>query len=119
MRHVALDAAGEDPGKGGEARHPATRRLRGSICFYQGEELGLTEAELRLRGSARPLWHPLLAVRSRVAMAAARRWCGSTMQKWRRLSPAANPGCRCRTRTAVTGGGSTGSRRRFRARALP
>ena len=35
--------------------------LRGSVCLYQGEELGLTEADARLRGSGRSLRHPLLA----------------------------------------------------------
>jgi alpha-glucosidase len=35
--------------------------LRGSICIYQGEELGLTEADLAYRGFAGSIRHPLLA----------------------------------------------------------
>ncbi|URK88501.1 hypothetical protein LP421_15270 [Rhizobium sp. RCAM05350] len=35
--------------------------LRGSVCIYQGEELGLTEADLAFEGSAGSLRHPVLA----------------------------------------------------------
>ena len=35
--------------------------LRGSVCIYQGEELGLTEADLAYRGPAGSLRHPVLA----------------------------------------------------------
>ncbi|GAB1363817.1 hypothetical protein MASR1M32_30530 [Rhodobacter sp.] len=35
--------------------------LRGSLCLYQGEELGLPEAELALRRAAGPLRHSILA----------------------------------------------------------
>ncbi len=48
--------------------------LRGSVCLYQGEELGLGEADLRLRGPAGSLWHPASGRNSRAATAAARRW---------------------------------------------
>ena len=35
--------------------------LRGSVCLYQGEELGPDRGRARVRGSARSLRHPLLA----------------------------------------------------------
>ena len=35
--------------------------LRGSVCIYQGEELGLTEADLAFDGPARSVRHRLLA----------------------------------------------------------
>ncbi len=35
--------------------------MRGSVCLYQGEELGLTEAELAFEDLGRPLRHRVLA----------------------------------------------------------
>ena len=35
--------------------------LRGSVCLYQGEELGLAEAEVPFEAPAGSLWHHLLA----------------------------------------------------------
>ena len=35
--------------------------MRGSVCLYQGEELGLKEAELAFERSGRSLWHRILA----------------------------------------------------------
>jgi alpha-glucosidase len=69
--------------------------LRGSVCIYQGEELGLTEAGPRLRGSAGPLWHPLLA-----RIQGPRRLPHADGVEQGRQAMAASPrpsrGCRCR-----------------------
>ncbi len=51
-------------------------RLRGTVCLYQGEELGLEEAELAFEQLQGPVRHHLLARPSRAATAAARRCRG-------------------------------------------
>ncbi len=71
--------------------------MRGSVCLYQGEELGLTEGGAGLRGSGRPLRHRVLASSSRAATG-----CRTPMV-WQGaahlggfLDGAAGPGRRCR-----------------------
>ena len=69
--------------------------LRGSVCLYQGEELGLTEAELAFEDLQRPLRHPLLAGIQgprRLPHADGLGATASRMPASRRPSP----GCRCR-----------------------
>jgi glycosidase len=57
-------------------------RLRGSVCLYQGEELGLTEAYVAFEDLQDPygirFWP-----NSRAATAAARRWSGSGQRERR------------------------------------
>ena len=52
--------------------------FEGSICLYQGEELGQTETELSVRRADRSARHHVLAGATRGATAAARRWSGTT-----------------------------------------
>ena len=58
--------------------------LRGSVCIYQGEELGLNEAEIAFETS-RILMASASGRNSRAAMAAARRWSGTRRAQWRVL----------------------------------
>ncbi len=51
-----LLAAHGDPALG-----TGLRRLRGSVCVFQGEELGLARSGRALRGAARSVWHRVLA----------------------------------------------------------
>ena len=69
--------------------------LRGSACVYQGEELGLTQAELPDALAAGPVWPCLLAViqgKGRLPDADALERSGNGM----RLHPAGTRGFRCR-----------------------
>jgi Glycosidases len=50
--------------------------LRGSVCIYEGDELGLTEADLAFEDLVDPT-ASASGRSSRAATAAARRWCGS------------------------------------------
>ena len=96
VRHASRWAAGE-PDRTGYLKVVSAllMSMRGSVCLYQGEELGLGEAELPSRicrtptasGSGRS---------SRAATAAARRWCG-TMPSRMAASRRPSPGCRFAT----------------------
>ena len=73
--------------------------LRGSVSLYQGEELGLTEAELRPEHLRDPFgiayWPEFRGV-----TAAARRCHGNATRRMAASPPRRNPGCRCRSRIA-------------------
>ena len=69
--------------------------LRGSVCLYQGEELGLTEAELAFEDLQRSLRHPLLAGIQGPRRLPHADGLGGAAPQWRLLRPA-SPGCRCR-----------------------
>ena len=73
--------------------------LRGSICLYQGEELGLDGGGHRLRGSARSLSASASGRASRAGTAAARRWPGRRRQRMP-ASRRQSPGCRSAGATA-------------------
>ena len=104
MRHVSRwTQPGGDPDAVAKFAIELLAALRGSICLYQGEELGLAGSRTRLRGPARSLRHPLLA----------------GLQGPRRLPHADGLGerqaeCRLHQRQAVAAGarGASPSRRR-------
>ena len=90
--------------------------LRGSVCIYQGEELGLGEADLHSRTCRIPT-ASASGRNSRAATVAARRWCGKGGAEWRLLDGkalAAGAG-----RAPVAGGQRAAGRRQLAARALP
>ena len=80
--------------------------LRGSVCLYQGEELGLDEAELASKTCRTPT-ASASGPNSRAATAAARRWCGKQPSRMPAF-PRASRGCRCRL--AMRGKRSTRSK---------
>lgn len=71
--------------------------LRGSVCLYQGEELGLPRPRYRSRPCRTPMASPSGRT-SRAVMAAARR-CRGPMRRWPVSRPASR-GCRSRPSTA-------------------
>ena len=87
--------------------------LRGSICLYQGEELGLAGGRTRLRGSARSLRHPLLAGLQGPRRMPHADGLGSGAAECRLLRPASR-GCRCRRRIARRAVDCPGRRRAAR-----
>ncbi len=69
--------------------------LRGSACLYQGEELGLNEADIRSRTSSIP-GASGSGRRSRGATGAARPWSGTPMRRTAASPRPPAPGCPCR-----------------------
>ena len=96
---LALDAAGRaTPTRSRKFAIALLACLRGSICLYQGEELGLTEAEIAFEDLRDPYRHPLLAGlqgQGRLPHADGLGSGGSRMPVSRRQSP----GCRYRRST--------------------
>jgi hypothetical protein len=71
----ATPPAGLSPGGGARRYATLMMCLRGSVCLYQGEELGLPEADVPSRICATPT-ASASGPSSRAATAAARRWSG-------------------------------------------
>ena len=69
--------------------------LRGSVCLYQGEELGPDRGRARLRGSARSLRHRVLARVQGPRRLPHADGLGGDDAEWRLLDRP-SPGCRCR-----------------------
>ena len=77
-RRVALGRRHEADAIARQAVQALVCSLRGSVCLYQGEELGLTEAERAVRGRCRIPTASRSGRTSRAATAAARRCRGTT-----------------------------------------
>ena len=91
VRRVTSRWGGDDPPEGLRRLVPVLLcSLRGTLCLYQGEELGLEEAELAVRADQGPVRPRLLARASRAATAAARR-CRGRNPPPRPASPPAQP----------------------------
>ena len=91
--------------------------LRGSVCLYQGEELGLTEADLAFEDLQDPygirFWPEF---KGRDGCRTPMVW-DSQAPQWRLLDRP-SPGCRCRPSTSGARGQRPAGRRRLGARAL-
>ena len=92
--------------------------LRGSVCLYQGEELGLDRGRARASRISPIPTASASGPSSRAATAAARRWSGNRTRRTA-ASPPASPGCRSPASTCRTAVNRAGRRRRLGARALP
>jgi len=72
--------------------------LPGAACLYQGEELGLTEAEIE-HADMRDLMASPSTRSSSAATTRARRCRGRKVTRWPALPPRRGLGCRCRWNT--------------------
>ena len=94
MRHVSRWML---PPAGAIAYATLLTCLRGSICLYQGEELGLPEADVAYEDLQATPTGSSSGPSSRAATDAARRWSGSSVEPQRRLYRGASPGFRSPT----------------------